>query len=168
MPRVAALIAAFLLTACAAPPPAGPVSAPTAPAGPAPASAPAPVPAPAQESRRLPPAAPVTSVDLDNAADGTPVTIKRGAALKVILDANLTTGFQWQEVPPSTAPVLAPVGQREYVNRSAQIQNLGSGGMNIFRFRGEQPGKVTLQFEYRRPWETVPPVKTVRYEVTVE
>ena len=71
-------------------------------------------------------------------------------------------------MPPNGAPVLAPVGQRVYAPKSADIQNVGAGGINVFRFRGEQPGKVTLQFEYRRPWETVPAARTVRYEVTVE
>jgi predicted secreted protein len=124
--------------------------------------------APAPESRRLPAAVPVASVDLDNAADGARATIKRGTEVKIVLDANITTGFQWQEVPPNGAPVLAPVGQRVYAPKSADIQNVGAGGINVFRFRGEQPGKVTLQFDYRRPWETVPPAKTVRYDVTVE
>ena len=117
--------------------------------------------------RMLPAPAPATSVELDNAADGTRVTIRRGAEVKVILDANVTTGFQWQ-VPPNAAPVLAPIGERIYLGRSADPRSTGGGGMNIFRFRGEQPGRVTLQFDYRRAWETVPPAKTVRYEVTVE
>jgi predicted secreted protein len=165
MPRLAALIAALLLAACAAPPPAAP-TAPPAPS-PVPAAAGA-AGAEAAEPRRLPAAAPVASVDLDNAADGTRATVKRGTEVKIVLDANITTGFQWQEVPPNGEPALTPVGQRVYAPKSAGIQNVGAGGINVFRFRGEQPGKVTLRFDYRRPWENVPPAKSVRYEVTVE
>lgn len=163
MPRPAALIATLLLAACAAPPPAAPATAPA----PSPAAS-APAAAAAAEPRRLPAAAPVAGVALDNAADGTRATIRRGEEVRIALDANITTGFQWQEVPPNGAPVLALVGQRAYSPKSADIQNVGAGGINVFRFRGEQPGKVTLQFDYRRPWETLPPAKTVRYEVTVE
>jgi predicted secreted protein len=164
MSRVVPLLAAIMLTACAATPPA-PVAAPP-PAVTAPAPPPT-VPAPAPDARTARAPAPTANVDLDNAADGTRVTVRRGAELKVIIDANATTGFQWQG-PLAVAPVLSPIGERVYVGKAADPRFVGAGGMNIFRFRGEQPGSVTLQFEYRRSWETLPPARTLRYEVTVE
>lgn len=106
-------------------------------------------------------------VELDNAADGTKVTLKRGGELKVLLDAIPSTGFQWQE-PAKVAPTLVELGARIYVGKGSDPRNVGAGGWNVFRFRAEQSGKLTLQFEYRRPWETVPPAKIVRYEVSVE
>jgi predicted secreted protein len=110
----------------------------------------------------------VANGELDNAADGTRIAIKRGGEVKVILDANLTTGFQWQ-TPSTPAPVLSPIGERAYAPRSADARKVGAGGMNIFRFRGDNPGQATLQFDYRRPWETtVAPAKTVRYVISVE
>lgn len=110
----------------------------------------------------------VASGELDNAADGTRIAIKLGGEVKVILDANLTTGFQWQ-TPSAPAPVLSPIGERAYAPRSAESRYVGAGGMNIFRFRADNPGQTTLQFEYRRPWETtVAPAKTVRYVISVE
>ncbi|MFO1315179.1 MAG: protease inhibitor I42 family protein [Burkholderiales bacterium] len=149
---------ALLLAACAAPAP----STTPAPAAPGAAAAPA---APASP---VAPAAPAATqhVDLDNAADGTLVTLVRGAEVKVILDANASTGFQWQLVGDVPSQ-LSPIGTRIYVAR-ADPRLTGAGGSNVFRFRGERPGQATLQFEYRRPWETgVPAAKTVRYPVTV-
>jgi predicted secreted protein len=107
-------------------------------------------------------------VELDNAATGAQVRLARGGEIKVILDSNPTTGFQWQG--PSAAkmaPTLSPIGGRIYVARS-NTRAMGAGGVDVFGYRGEQPGKVMLEFEYRRIWEAVPPAKTVRYEVTVE
>jgi predicted secreted protein len=168
MARLAPLLAALMLTACAATPqaPAAALPAPAPVAVPAVASPPH-VPAPASNAGTARAPATTANVDIDNAADGTRVTVRRGAELKVIIDANATTGFQWQG-PPAVAPVLSPIGERVYVGKAADPRFVGAGGMNIFRFRGEQPGKVTLQFEYRRSWETLPPARTLRYEVTVE
>jgi hypothetical protein len=44
-----------------------------------------------------PPSGPpaVEKGELTNAADGTRIAIKRGGELKVVLDANITTGYQW-------------------------------------------------------------------------
>jgi inhibitor of cysteine peptidase len=139
--RTALLAAlAFALGACASPPKTGAAAIP-----PAPASA---------------------FVELVNAEDGTRVALKKGGELKVVLDANPSTGFQWQG-PPNVAPLLSPIGQRIYVSKSTNPMDLGAGGSNIFRYRAEDTGKSTLTMEYRRPWEGAPG-KTVRYEVNVE
>jgi inhibitor of cysteine peptidase len=109
----------------------------------------------------------VEAGELTNAADGTRIAIKRGGELKVILDTNITTGFQWQS-PTNPAPVMSAIGTPAYVGKAVEPRSVGSGGMNIFRFRADSPGQVVLQFEYRRSWETaVPPAKTLRYVVVV-
>jgi inhibitor of cysteine peptidase len=110
---------------------------------------------------------PVASGELTNAADGTRIAIKRGGELKVVLDANITTGYQWQS-PTSGSPVMSIIGAPIYVGKAADSHFVGGGGTNIFRFRADSPGQVVLQFDYRRPWETgVPPAKTLRYDVVV-
>lgn len=115
-----------------------------------------------------PPVPPAVQMgELDNAADGTVIAIKRGGELKLLLDANITTGYQWQG-PAAVAPVLSPIGNPIYIGKGNDPRNTGSGGVNIFRFKAEQPGTTTLQFDYKRAWEAnVSPVKTVRYTVVV-
>jgi inhibitor of cysteine peptidase len=116
----------------------------------------------------VPAMAAVASGELENAADGTRISIKRGGELKVLLDANITTGYQWQS-PTRTEPVLAPAGEPVYAPRTTATPMAGAGGTTTFRFRADNPGSVILQFDYRRPWETaVPPARTLRYVVTVE
>ena len=105
---------------------------------------------------------------LDNAPDGSRIVLKRDGEVMVKLDTNITTGFQWQ-MPAVVEPVLTPIGKPIYVGYSAESRYVGGGGGNIFRFRGAQPGKATLMFEHRRPWETsAAPDKTLHYEVIVE
>jgi len=105
--------------------------------------------------------------ELENAADGTVIAIKRGGELKLVLDANITTGYQWQG-PAAVAPMLSAIGNPIYVGKGSDPRNTGAGGVNVFRFKAEQPGSTTLQFDYKRAWEAnVAPVKTVRYTVYV-
>jgi inhibitor of cysteine peptidase len=114
----------------------------------------------------LPP--PVREAELANAADGTRVVLARGGEVKILLDVVPKTGMQWH-MPANVAPVLSPIGQPIYVGKSAEVRNVGAGAMNIFRFRAEQPGRVDLEFAYRRPWESeLAPAQVRHYEVIVQ
>lgn len=126
---------------------------------------PAPSALPTDTHRVLPQAAPVTSVDLDNAADGTKVALKRGNELKVLLDADVRSGSRWR-YPANFAPVLSQLGERIFLTKGTVY--LGSGGWNVFRYRADQQGTVTLVFEYGPFDDAAPAVKSVRYHVTVE
>lgn len=160
--RRAAALAAFALAACAstAQQPAAPAPAPAAPA-----AQPAPGALPTDTYRVLPQTPPVTSVDLDNAADGTKVALKRGNELKVLLDADPRTGAHWR-YPAGFAPTLVQLGERIFLTKSGIY--LGTGGWNVFRYRAEQPGTVTLVFAYGPFDDAAPATKSVRYHVTVE
>jgi predicted secreted protein len=139
------VLAALLAAACASPPSGTPAG---------------------DTHRVLPPAPAATSVDLDNAADGTKVALSRGQEVKVMLDAQALAGFQWR-LPTGYEPVLSQVGERIFLSKGLDPRYLGGGGMNVFRYRAERSGTVTLTFDYG-PFDTAAPAtKTVRYEVTV-
>ena len=142
--RLAPLACAALLAACASTSPGSPAKPSSAAAAPA-----------------------LARVELENPANGTRIALKRGGELKLVLDANPTLTLQWQG-SADVGPVLSPIGQRVYVGKSMNVYDLKAGGWNIFAYRGEQAGQVTLQFDLRRADEPGPAVKTVRYEVTVE
>jgi predicted secreted protein len=108
----------------------------------------------------------VENGELTNAADGTVIAIRRGGELKVVLDTNPTVTIPW-EGDANVGPALAPIGQRIYVGKGMNSYDIAAGGFNIFRYRAEQPGKVTLRFASRRPGESAPS-QTVHYEVTVQ
>ena len=114
-----------------------------------------------------PPGPPAVEMgELDNAADGTVIAIKRGGELKVLLDANAIAGFQWQ-VQAIAGPVLSPIGSAIFISKG-DPRDVRAGGFNVFRFKAEQPGTVTLQFDYKHLLQAnVPPVRTVRYSVSV-
>jgi predicted secreted protein len=113
------------------------------------------------------PAPTATSVDLDNAADGTKVTLARGNELKVLLDAQALAGLQWR-APKAFAPVLSQIGERIFLSKGLDPRYLGGGGWNVFRYRAERSGTVMLTFDYGPFDLAAPATKTVRYEITVE
>lgn len=150
--RAAGLVAVLMLGACAAP-----AAAP---------SAPAPVPAPAPQATAAVAAA-SSYVELTNPANGTRIALKRGGELKLVLDADPLHNLQW-EAGSNLAPVLVPIGQRVFVGKSENPMDYKAGAWNVFRFRGEQTGNVTLKFDLRPFGETGPATRAVQYDVAVE
>jgi hypothetical protein len=108
---------------------------------------------------------PPASVDLENPADGTVIKLKRGGELKLVLDGAPLVQQAWA-ADANVGPVLSPLGTRAIVGKSMNQADLTAGQWNIFRYRAEQAGKVTLKLDLKRA--EGPPVKTVRYEVVVE
>jgi inhibitor of cysteine peptidase len=95
-----------------------------------------------------------------------PIVLARGQTLVVVLEANVTTGYRWEAVQ-GYAPTLVALGTPDYTARTTSPAIGGPGDMT-FRFRGDAPGKATLEFVYRRPFEpNVAPAKMLRYDVTV-
>ncbi|WP_028081820.1 protease inhibitor I42 family protein [Solimonas soli] len=91
------------------------------------------------------------------AADaGSTVMLHAGQRLRVELDSNPTTGYRWQLALPADAP-LRSEGDAEYRPDPHAAGLVGAGGHEIWSFRAERTGNVTLHFEYRRPFESGPP-----------
>jgi len=106
-------------------------------------------------------------VEISNPANGTKIALKTGNELKLMLDADPSNSTHWVN-EASVGPVLSPIGERVLVSKSVNVADLTAGAWNIFRYRAEKPGKVTLTFEARRYDAPSKAVRTVRYEVTVE
>ena len=64
--------------------------------------------------------------------------------------------------------MLTRIGESVLVSKSMNVADNTAGGWNIFRYRAEKPGKITLELESRRSDAPGPALRTVRYEVTVE
>ena len=114
-----------------------------------------------------PPAPAKAMVELENPADGTRIAVKKGGELKLVIDARPINQLQWKQVAP-VAPTLSPIGERAYVSKSMNPLDLAAGGWNIFRYRAEQTGNVTLVLELAATDVPQPSARVVRYEVNVE
>ncbi len=97
----------------------------------------------------------------------------RTVELKVgqVLEARLTT-YPAQGIALSLGSVVVPTLRQEgrpvHVDDAERALMGGVGSFEIWRFRAEQPGRVALTFQYRRPWEsTGTPTRSLSYEVVV-
>src|ERR1700721_1381632 len=80
---------------------------------------------------------------------GGAISLKVGAVMEVRLDANHTTGYSWI-VAPVANPVLMRQGKAEYLDNAAE-NRVGSGSVEVWRFKAVKAGKQGLQFESRMP-----------------
>lgn len=111
-------------------------------------------------------AAPVTPVELTNAADGRKLTVKRNAEIKLVLDLDPLHELGW-ELDQPLPPALAQIGERIYIGRGTNAYDITAGGFNVYRFRADQPGTVALQLTKHRRTDGQS-LATVHYDVTVE
>lgn len=77
------------------------------------------------------------------------------------LDANPTTGYLWELVSISDLRVLELM-DHHYKPHHPILH--GSGGTDVWRFKGLKPGKATISLAYNRPWE---PPQPANLQVTV-
>jgi len=106
-------------------------------------------------------------VELTNPANGTRIALKTGGELKLVMDADPQNATHWVG-EEKLGPVLSRIGESVLVSKSMNVADNTAGAWNIFRYRAERPGKITLQLESRRFDAPGPALRTVRYEVTVE
>ena len=94
------------------------------------------------------------------------ITTKVGEEFNITLDANPTTGYQWQLSDNFTEGIVKLV-KSEYV--APETEMVGAGGKEVGTFKGVRPGETIIDLEYVRPWETgIEPVVVKSYGVTVE
>jgi predicted secreted protein len=95
------------------------------------------------------------------------VTLAVGQELEVQLEANVTTGYRWELVPPVPEIVMV-LDPGTYSGPRDSQARAGAGGSTLFVFRAVRPGKGVLELVYRRPWESaVAPARTTRVEIEV-
>ncbi len=93
------------------------------------------------------------------------IEIMIGQEFAIELDANATTGYQWQLAEPLNNRIIELLST-EY--RVPETGHLGAGGKEIWKFRAVDHGKTIISMKYIRPWEKdIPPVKNIQFRVVV-
>ncbi len=89
-----------------------------------------------------------------------------GREFVITLDANATTGYEWQLANPIDSKLINLV-RSEYTPYKTGL--VGSGGKSIWTFKTIQVGKAQISFKYIRSWEKdTPPVKEAKYMVDIQ
>jgi inhibitor of cysteine peptidase len=106
-------------------------------------------------------------LDLTEKENGKDLWMDRGDLLVFHLPANPSTGYSWS-VAASKPGLLLQQGEAICEIPKSAKGRLGAGGTEVWRFRAERAGTLTLTFSYARVWEKgLPPVRTLRWPVTI-
>ena len=70
---------------------------------------------------------------------------------EVELVSNPTTGYSWKW---TNRPFISIVDTIDWNYISATPELIGSGGMEVWEFRGIQAGIDTIKLEYRQSWDS--------------
>lgn len=109
----------------------------------------------------------LSDLELTKADNGKSCELYKGSTIKIILDGNPTTGYQWGLLPESVNDlVLKPEGDYYFSPDNPSLS--GAGGKFVFGFMASNPGDAALVFGYRRSWESDPPAETWSIAVTVK
>lgn len=94
----------------------------------------------------------------------TTIDVRQGQTFTIDLDANRTTGYQWQ----LGAPLDPAVALFEGASYSSSGNQPGAGGRETLTFRALGRGNAQINLVYVRPWETgVAPARTSTIALTV-
>lgn len=99
--------------------------------------------------------------------DNIPIKAKVGQEFMLKLDANRTTGYQWQLARPLDKEVLTLVSTDYWIPKTPGM--VGAGGKSVWKFKAIGKGKALIYLKYVRPWEKkAKPVKTKTFIIIVE
>jgi inhibitor of cysteine peptidase len=94
-----------------------------------------------------------------------PVKLAVGERATIELEANPSTGYQWE---PTTEPDTAVVRVVSDTYTAGPTDRVGAAGTQKIVVEGVAAGTTTFTLGYVRPWETdTPPAETASFEITV-
>ncbi|MBU0717721.1 MAG: protease inhibitor I42 family protein [Planctomycetes bacterium] len=99
----------------------------------------------------------------DEGDSGSTITAQVGQKLKVVLDSNASTGYEWELT--DLDPLVVEHSDTVYQGCSVPIP--GCGGTETWTFTALSPGSTVLRLIYHRPWEDSEPAATFELTVTV-
>ena len=103
------------------------------------------------------------SLDLTEKDSGSTFELRVGDTVTVGLRSNGTTGYGWYpRHGAGDVQILAEKGTlyRADTPSDSTVPVAGQAGTQYFAYRVIGPGICGIALEYKRPWETVPPLRT--------
>lgn len=92
-----------------------------------------------------------TTITLTAKDNGTSVLVSPGQIVAVELESNRTTGYTWKV--DSVDKAILSLTSEFYMKPADAGQRVGAGGVAIYAFKAEKPGRTVLKLVYIRPWE---------------
>ncbi len=106
-----------------------------------------------------------TTFDLDAIQTEKTIQLKAGEQIKLEVTTNPTPGYDWQTTTSKDC-VVTLLNKENIPNLSEEM--FGASIRNSYTIKAEQAGKCSIQFEYKRSWETEPANNTKRIHFIVK
>lgn len=87
--------------------------------------------------------------------------------VQLMLDSNPTTGYSWGWLNQNVVSIVTSPGSQYTMDKTGEKGVTGRGGKELWRFIGVKNGADTIKLGYRRPWESVQPLKTMEIFIRV-
>jgi predicted secreted protein len=99
--------------------------------------------------------------------DGQTIEAEKNVDFEIVLEANHTTGYEWQLTEPLDSSILE-VASTAYAAKSGEGATEGAGGEETWTIDPVGVGNATISLELVRPWETgVQPAEEKTFTVQV-
>jgi predicted secreted protein len=92
------------------------------------------------------------TVTVGESDSGDLVTVRKGDKIRVVLDANPSTGYSWK-ITAQPNPRVAKIRSSRYVADPTDGPMVGSGGRQITVLKAKRWGRTRLGMEYVPPGE---------------
>ena len=93
------------------------------------------------------------------------IELKVGQILRLHLEGNPTTGYDW--IPREPIPSSIGLERKPSKPNSDSDGMVGRGGTQVFEIKALSPDSLELHLYYQRPWEEKPPEETVSLKIEI-
>jgi inhibitor of cysteine peptidase len=100
----------------------------------------------------LTPATDAKEFALGDKDSGKSLELRVGDTVKLVLDANPTTGFSWSKMDKVDQSILK-LEKNDYQQNANPGRMVGVGGKTTIVYRAMKPGSAKIDLTYMRPWE---------------
>ena len=114
----------------------------------------------------LTPATDAKEFALGDKDSGKSLELRVGDTVKLVLDANPTTGFSWSKMDKVDQSILK-LEKNDYQQNANPGRMVGVGGKTTIVYRAVKPGTAKIDLTYMQPWEPDSKFNT-DYTVTVK
>ena len=93
--------------------------------------------------------------------------IRKNETFDITLISNPSTSYSWKWINDRSSKLVDSVS-KNYTPTKVKEGIVGSGGNEIWKFKGKEKGIDTLTFEYCRSWEPNSTVETKKISVKIK
>ena len=118
-----------------------------------------------EQGHEAPPSPDRNVIEWDASKGDEPVNLNVGQILRLHLEGNPTTGYDW--IPREPVPPSIGLEKKPSKPNSESDGMVGRGGTQVFEIKALSPDSLELHLYYQRPWEEKPPEETVSLKIEI-